>query len=115
MLNHMKPRKVCVHGWCSRERLLEPCVIPSGKTSNREPAHFVELVQVIVERLATEPVTRLGAEAERRFPRRLFLGGGPPLLERESLISAFRRSEVSEQRANRVAGLVVQMIKFRNT
>ena len=100
VLDDVKPRKVRIHGWRSRKRPVEPCVIPIGKTCKRASPYFGKLVQVVLERLATKTVARRGPEGERRFPRCLFVGSGLSILERETLIAALRGSQVSEQRAD---------------
>ena len=115
MLGNMKPRKVRVHGRRRGEGTLQPFVVPIRQASKRETTYLGELLQVVLEGLPAQAATGLGAKRERGLPRRLFLGGGPSILKRETLITAFRYGEVSEQRADRIAGVVVQMIKFGDT
>jgi hypothetical protein len=114
VLGHMEPRPVRVHCGGSAERPLQPSIITSGKARERETAYFAQLVNVVLERFAAKETAPLAAECEGGLPRRLFKGRGPSLLKREALIPALHRSDVSQQRANRVTGVVVQMIKFRH-
>jgi hypothetical protein len=113
VLGNMEPRPMRVHCGGSAERPLQPSIVTSGKAFERETAYFAELVNVVLEGFAAKETASLGAECEGGLPRRLFKVRGSSLLKREALIPALHGSDVSQQRANRVTGVIVQMIKFR--
>jgi hypothetical protein len=106
---------VCIHCGGSAQRSLQPRIIASGKARECETAHLAELANVVFERFAAEETAPLGAKCEGGLPRRLFQCRGRSLLKRETLIPTLYRSDVSQERANRVAGVILQMIKFRYT
>jgi hypothetical protein len=114
VLGGMEPREVCIHCGRSAERLLQPSIIASGEALERETACLAELVNVVLERLIAKETAPLGAKLEGRLPRRLFWCGGRSLLKRETLNPTLDCSDVSQQRANRVTGVILQMIQLRN-
>jgi hypothetical protein len=114
VLGDMEPCPVCIHGWSSEERPLQPLIIASGKALEREAACLVELVNVVLERLVAKETASLAAELEGGLPGRLFQCRGLSLLERDTLISALHRGDVSQERANRVAAVILQMIELRD-
>ena len=114
VLGNVEPRPVRVHCRGSAERPLQPRIITSGKALERDTAYFAELVNVVLEGFAAQETAPLGAECEGGLPRRLFQRRRPSLLERETLIPALHHGDVSQQRANRVTRVVVQMIEFRD-
>ena len=112
VLGDMEPRPVRIQSGGSAERLLQPGIIASGKARERDTAYLAELVKVVLERLAAKETAPLGAKREGGLPRRFLLCRGRSLLERHTLIPTLHHSDVSQERANRVAAVVLQMIEF---
>jgi hypothetical protein len=56
----------------------------------------------------------VGTKRERGLPGRLLFGGGSSLLKRETVISALDNGDVSEQRADRVTRIIMEMIELRD-
>src|SRR6202035_1537473 len=114
VLGDMEPRKVCIHLRGSKERALQPGIIASGKALERETARLAELVNVVLERLVAKKTAPLSAKCEGGLQRRLFECRERSLLKRDALVPTLHHSDVSQQRANRVTGSILQMIKFRH-
>jgi hypothetical protein len=114
VLGDMKPPPVGIHCGSSAERPLQPRIIASSKALERDTAYFAELANVVLERLPAKETAPLCAKCQGRLPRRLLLRRGCSLLEGETLIATLRHSDVSQERANRVAGAVLQMIELRH-
>ena len=114
VLGDMEPRPVRIHCGGSAERLLQPDIIAGGKARERDTAYLAELVGVVLERLATKETAPLGAKREGGLPRSFLLCRGRSLLESDTLIPTLHHSDVSQERANRVTAVILQMIKFRH-
>jgi hypothetical protein len=114
VLGDMEPSPVGIHCGSRAARPLQPRIIASGKALERETACLAELVNVALERLVANETAPLGAKREGRLPRRLFSCRGRSLLKRDTLIPTLHRRDVSQQGANRVTGVILQMIQFRN-
>ena len=85
----MEPSPVGIQCGGSAERPLQPSIIASGKALERETACLTELVNIVLERLI----------AKETAP---------------TLIPTLHRRDVSQEGANRVTGVILQMIQFRN-
>jgi hypothetical protein len=114
VLGDMEPPPVCIHCRGSAEGLLQPGIIASGKALEREMAYLAELVDVVFERFAAEETAPFGAKCEGGLPRRQFQFRGRSLLKRDTLISTLDHCNVSQERANRVTGIILQMIELRD-
>ena len=114
VLGDMEPGPVGVHCGGSAERPLQPGIIASGKALERETAYLAELVNIVLERLIAKETAPLGAKFEGGLPRRLFQCRRRPFLERDALIPTLHRRDVSQEGANRVTGVILQMIQFHN-
>jgi hypothetical protein len=114
LLGDVKPREVGIHGGGSGERLLQPRIIASGKALQRELAYLSELVNIVLEGLVAKETAALGAQGEGGFPPGLFECRGRSRLKRDALIPTLHRRDVSQEGANRVTGVIMQMIQFRN-
>jgi hypothetical protein len=101
-----------IHCGRSAERPLQPGIITSGKALERETAYLIELVNIALERIIAKQTATLSAKFEGRLPRRLFQSRGHALLKRDTLIPTLHRRDVSEKGANRVTGLILEMIQF---
>jgi hypothetical protein len=113
VFSDVEPRKVCIHCGGGAERPLQPGIIASGKALERETACLAELVNVVLERLVAKETAPLSAKCEGGLQRRLSQRRGRSLLKRDALVPTLDRGDVSEKSADRVAGSILQMIKFR--
>jgi hypothetical protein len=111
-LGDMEPRKVGIHRGGGAERLFQSGIIACGKALERETACLAELVNVVLERLVAKATAPLGAKCEGRLPRRIFFCRGRSLLKRDAVIPPLHRRDVSQESANRVTGVILQMIQF---
>ena len=114
VLGDMEPGPVRIHRWGRGERPLQPGIIPSAKFLESETAYLGELMNVVLERLVAKEMALLGAEFEGGLLGRLFECRGRSLLKRDALIPTLHCRDVSQEGANRVTGVVVQMIQFGN-
>jgi hypothetical protein len=103
VLGDMEPPPVGIHCWGSAERPLQPRIIASGESLERETTYLAELVNVVLERLAAKETPPLGAKREGGLPRRLLGCSRRSVLKRETLIPSLNHGDVSQKRANRVA------------
>ena len=53
VLGHVEPRPVRIHCGSRAKRLLQPFIVASGKTRERDPSRLGELVKVVFERLVS--------------------------------------------------------------
>jgi hypothetical protein len=53
VLGHMEPRPVRIHRGSSAERLLQPFIVAGGKAGERDTPRLAEIVNVVVESLAS--------------------------------------------------------------
>ncbi len=68
----------------------------------------------MLERLVAKETTPLGAKFEGGLPRRVFFRRGHSLLKRDTLVPTLHRGDVSQEGANRVTRVILQMIQFRS-
>ena len=108
----MEPPPVRIHRGSSDKSLLQPCIITSGKALEGYSTNLTEFVNVVLERPAAKETSRLSAQCERGLPRCFLECGWSPVFKHEKLIPTLDRSDVSQQRANGVTGVVMQMIQF---
>ena len=112
LLSDVEPRPVGIHRGRSSERALQPGIIASSKARESETAYLAESVKVVFERFAPKETASLGAECDSWLPGRLLVRSGRSVFKGETLIPAFHYGDVSEERADRVAGAILQMIQF---
>ena len=117
MGDDVKPLEVVVHPLAIPEgRLLfEPLVIALREFLERLRAHVLQHAQVMVKPVSFDLVPRPVAKMNRHIPLGSLFSGQLANIERCRLIANFSGGDVQEERADRVAVPVMQVVEFVHT
>ena len=114
ILDNMEPSPMRVHRWCDAQRLLQPRIIAHREALKRDSSPLRELAHIILQGPTAKGTTARGAELERRCPRGILLRRRRAILECETVIRALDDGDVSQERADRVAVGIMQMIQLED-